>query len=371
VDASKIEETEPSSKLRSNATESTLSPGSAPKTKSAKRPKQVCEWRTQREAFSHFASTEEDTQSQRHIKPVHWYIACRLVLEGGFRPEEVYPRPPFSSEKNVLVYKPELASHRELTVVGGIKTKNVDVVIDKLGVGPTIAVSCKGITGAFRNLTNRLEETIGECNNLHLGYSGLVFGYLFLARAQEKIEETAAAIEAGMAEKQDRNDLAFTEDGDPVDSLLRFYNAMETMNRRMTRTDPDGKYESVGFGLVRVDPDPGTLSETFPPKDSTVNLEHFFSVLYTRYEERYVIAAPSIKHRTRRCEWDVDSPAFKFGQPGGLPGRPDYTPRLADPARRKRRGRASAARTAAQPPISMLLDSMNEQLGLKQTEVKP
>ena len=39
------------------------------------------------------------------------------------------------------------------------------------------------MTGAFRNLTNRMEETIGECTNLHITYPALVFGYLFLIRA--------------------------------------------------------------------------------------------------------------------------------------------------------------------------------------------
>ena len=27
------------------------------------------------------------TQSQEHIKPLHWHIACRLVIEGGFHPD--------------------------------------------------------------------------------------------------------------------------------------------------------------------------------------------------------------------------------------------------------------------------------------------
>lgn len=35
------------------------------------------------------------TQSGEHIKPIHAYCAARLVLEGGFPPEWVSPRPPF------------------------------------------------------------------------------------------------------------------------------------------------------------------------------------------------------------------------------------------------------------------------------------
>ena len=36
----------------------------------------------------------------KHIKPLHWYIACRLVLEGGFNPDHITPRPPFLSRRN-------------------------------------------------------------------------------------------------------------------------------------------------------------------------------------------------------------------------------------------------------------------------------
>jgi hypothetical protein len=35
-------------------------------------------------------------------------------------------------------------------------------VVNKRGLGPVLAVACKGMTGAFRNLINRMEETIGD-----------------------------------------------------------------------------------------------------------------------------------------------------------------------------------------------------------------
>ena len=49
----------------------------------------VCQWIGQGDALRHFATYSGSTQSQQHIKPLHWYVACRLVLEGGFRPEEI------------------------------------------------------------------------------------------------------------------------------------------------------------------------------------------------------------------------------------------------------------------------------------------
>ena len=55
----------------------------------------ACEWWSLRSALAHFVTFRGPTQSQRHIKPLHWYVACRLVVEGGFDPDEIVPRPPF------------------------------------------------------------------------------------------------------------------------------------------------------------------------------------------------------------------------------------------------------------------------------------
>lgn len=116
------------------------------------------------EAFRRFATFAGPTQSQQHIKPLHEYVTARLVLEGGFTPDELRPHPPLRAvpDTNRLVYAPEQATSAEATILGGLKTKNVDIVATKAGSGPVLAISCKGMTGAFRNLTNRLEETIGN-----------------------------------------------------------------------------------------------------------------------------------------------------------------------------------------------------------------
>ena len=81
------------------------------------------------------------------------------------------------------------------------------------GLGPVVAVSCKGMTGAFRNLTNRMEETVGECTNLHIIYPALVLGYLFVVRANRA---TVADGKASTADQQRTrrtapNDIALTD----------------------------------------------------------------------------------------------------------------------------------------------------------------
>jgi hypothetical protein len=96
-----------------------------------------CTWHTLSAALKHFALYTGKTESQRHIKPLHWHVACRLVIEGGFRPDEITPRPPFSIKEgrqlSTLYFDPELGGRGEQTILGGLKTKNVDVVVIKEG----------------------------------------------------------------------------------------------------------------------------------------------------------------------------------------------------------------------------------------------
>src|SRR5258707_12524299 len=140
-----------------------------------------CQWIDGTNAFKQFATHEGKTQRARHIKPLHWYIACRLVLEGGFAPDDITPRPPFTIERknrkgrarNILHYDPAKAGSGEQVILGGLKTKNADVVLNKYHVDPVLAVSCKGVTKAFRNLTTRMQETIGEATKLPSTYHGV------------------------------------------------------------------------------------------------------------------------------------------------------------------------------------------------------
>ncbi len=41
----------------------------------------VCRWTTEADALREFAEFSGKTQSASHIKPLHWYVACRLVIE--------------------------------------------------------------------------------------------------------------------------------------------------------------------------------------------------------------------------------------------------------------------------------------------------
>ena len=282
----------------------------------------VCKWVNQADALKHFATYAGPTQSQQHIKPVHWYVASRLVLEGGFRPEEITPRPPFRDDYSkrdgyVLHFDPALGGGGEATVLGGLKTKNVDVVVAKEGLGPVLAVSCKGMTGAFRNLTNRMEETIGECTNLHITYPALVFGYLFVIRANRLVEEAVAGTlpEGAPPSRQlAANDIAIQKGGEPVESIIRFHSALrELTGRRGIRNDVS-RYEAVSLAMIdMLHGTAGGVLPEFPAYDSPLRIEQFFKTLYLRYDERYVYSAPDLKRVTRRLEWSPSSPALALG----------------------------------------------------------
>lgn len=278
-----------------------------------------CEWLGLADALRRFADHEGGTQAQRHIKPLHWYVACRLVLEGGFLPDEIKPRPPFVSVRrggnHLLRFEPENATGSEATVLGGLKTKNVDIVVDKPGIGPVLAVSCKGMTGAFRNLTNRMEETIGECTNIHIRYPALVFGYLFVIRANwypGAADPAATGRQARAARQFNVDDVAIAEDEQPIEAIVRFHAALrELTGRDGLRADPS-RYEAISLALVDMRAGrAGRVLPSFPHFDSPLRLDRFFKALYRHYDERNVISAPNLAARNRRLEWSPDSPAFE------------------------------------------------------------
>jgi hypothetical protein len=296
----------------------------------------ACQWIDQTSALRTFATYAGQTQSQAHIRPLHWYVACRLVVEGGFRPEEITPRPPFRTQRRQgwqLIHDPDVAEGGEATILGGLKTKNVDVVVTKNGLGPVVAVSCKGAIGALRNLTNRMEEAVGDCTNLHITYPAMVTGYLFVMRAHRQDAMTAAratepsASPATGTRSIAQNDIAIQMSGEPVEAVVRFHNAIrELTGRRGIRNDVS-RYEAAALALV--DPaaaEPGQALTSYPTADSPLRLERFFQTLYLRYDERYVYSAPDLKSVTRRNEWLADSPPFVSPPPGLAL---DYEPRFA------------------------------------------
>jgi hypothetical protein len=263
----------------------------------------TCQWISLREALTAFVQNVSGHQGSGHIKPLHWYVACRLVVEGGFLPDDITPRPPFAvtryGGKVILEHVPEKGCSGERTILGGLKTKDVDVVVTKNGIGPVIAVSMKGTLNAFRNLTNRMEEAVGDCTNLHISYPALVYGFLQVLRANRE------------AEGVQPNDVAICLDGEVSDAIARYHDVMARLAGRDDVRSETTKYEAVALALINPDPPQvGEICKTFPPDNSPLLLSSFFAKLYQQYDQRFIYAAPRLEPITRRVLWDPESPAF-------------------------------------------------------------
>ena len=271
------------------------------------------------EALAEFAASSQ-TQSQAHIRPLHWYIATALVVEGGFRPQTITPTPPFRVEsrrvgniaRNILIYDEAAARPGERTILGGLKTKDVDVVVATSDVGPCLAVSVKGSLNAFRNLTNRMEEAVGDCTNLHISYPALVYGFLHVIRATHELGAPMP------------NDIAIRADGSVAEYIVRYRDALSRLAGRVDVRNEISRYEAIALALVDNTPSGrGMILPDFPHPDNLLRFERFFSTLYRTYDLRFVYSAPLLKGVTERLEWAAESPAFQQAE------LVSFVPRLA------------------------------------------
>lgn len=278
---------------------------------------ETCRWVGLTDALTAFVLAESGTQGQRHIRPMHWYTACRLVIEGGFDPDRITPRPPFTVQRrnrtNELHYDPASAGGGECTVFGGLKTKDIDVVVNVDGVGPCVAISMKGTLNAFRNLTNRLEEAVGDCTNIHIAYPALVYGFIHLLRANTEgpvpprspflVPDERGAVQS--------KDLAVSVAGDVTDFISNYAQAMTRLAGRRDLRDEISRYEAISLVLASPNHESlGQIVRSFPEHSSPLQFSRFFDRIYREYDLRFVYGAPNLRRKTRRLIWASDSPAL-------------------------------------------------------------
>ena len=139
----------------------------------------------------------------------------------------------------------------------------------------------KGTLNAFRNLTNRMEEAVGDCTNLHISYPALVYGFLHVMRANREAEGVSP------------NDVAICQNGDVSDAISRYHDVIARLTGRDDVRSEMTKYEAIALALVNPDPPHvGEIVRTFPPEGSPLLLDDFFSKLYAQYDQRFIYAAP-------------------------------------------------------------------------------
>lgn len=218
-------------------------------------------------------------QSGEHIKPLHQYCSARLVLEGGFPPEWLNPTAPLASKGmtnhvHKLVAEASPRRKEETRVLGGIKYKDVDVTVVVPNIGPALAISAKNTGNAFRNLTNRMEEALGECTNVHMMYPGFVFGFLHLIKFAKEPDVARA-------------DASFDKNGDPLPSIKRYHEVLASLSGRSALTDAGMKYEAVGLLVYRCENGVAEICSHYPAPESAVHFSKFFQRLYDLCDLRF------------------------------------------------------------------------------------
>lgn len=199
-------------------------------------------------------------------------------------------------------------------VLGGLKTKQVDVVVCKPGIGPCLALSAKGARSAFRNFTNRMEEAAGDCTNLHLAYPALVYGFLVVLSANRAGKVPRCIRHLVVPDPQGNikaADTALDAAGSPVAMITRFHDAMYGLANRSGTRDSETRYESVGLLLVSSDDGhEGAIVGAYPPAQSALSYHGFFDRVLRAYDQRFVYFAPELEPVTQRVAWDPASPAL-------------------------------------------------------------
>jgi hypothetical protein len=172
------------------------------------------------------------------------------------------------------------------TVIGAYLPKTVDLVALHPTAGPTLAISVKSLTrGVTKNLTNRVEEYVGEATNLHTRYPMLVFGFLLVLEIRT------------VARTQSDPDIMFDErNGElvPRPLAVRVMERVRTFGDRRPLTDPVGSYEAtttlfaINWTALNsgLGPGPVSFSDSQPPRWSDLSIERFFMRLSEIYQER-------------------------------------------------------------------------------------
>jgi hypothetical protein len=260
------------------------------------------------------------TQSAKHIKTIHEHCATRLILEGGFPPDWISPRPGLESKRltNVryeLKHSPEKANPSEQAVLGGWRYKNADVGVIVPGIGPGLCISIKSTANAFRNLTNRMDEAPGDCANLHMMYPGAVFGYLAFIKYQAPGKDVSTP------------DVSFNADGTPTRSIRRYHDVLAAISGRSVITDSAMRFEAVALVVYRCVGDKAELYPGYPASDSPVHYRNFFTRMYELYDLRFSYLKPN--GPAARKLWSAPSLglAEEYDEQIGFP----WEPRFATP----------------------------------------
>ena len=246
------------------------------------------------------------------IRALQQYVACRLVIEGGFHPDRIRPRPPISVERNrrgaFLHHDPDAWMPGRRTVFGGLVTRKVDVTVTVADIGPVLAVSLKGSDFGFDDVVEGLERVAGGCVNLHMAYPALVCGFWHVVSVDK--DGVARPARGRPTDGRSVPDALDHREGGELD---RYRDALRRLSGRRDLRDDSSRYEACGLTLVRCDDGAGhcVVDSRYPEPGSVLDFNRMFRRLYRVYDRRFVFSAPELRGRTEREVWCVGSPLLK------------------------------------------------------------
>lgn len=257
------------------------------------------------------------------VNSLRRYVANRLVIEGGFDPDWVWPRPPITVDRDrdglLLSHDPEAANADRLTLPGALNAAKPDVTVTIPTIGPVLALSLEGMESVavtrdrVPELTGGLERIAGACVNLHMIYPALVYGFWHVLGASQVQDLVAGAVPDPVGDPGYHGDHARTRTGELAVELRRYCDALARLSERGDIRDDPSRYESCALTLVEQGGglQQGIPNPDYPPSGSLLDYNRMFWRLYAVYDHRFVESTVSLRPRTERKAWHRDSPLLE------------------------------------------------------------
>ena len=272
-----------------------------------------------KEALVRFAFSDP-AQSSGHLGSLRSYVACRLVIEGGFDPDWIRPRPPITVDRDqdgsFLSLDPDAAKRGRRTLPGGLKDAEPDVTVVIPTIGPVLALSLEGTESVavgregVPEITGGLERTAGACVNLHMIYPALVYGFWHVIGASQIQDLIPVAVPGPVGDPVDHGDHALRRNGELGAELQRYHDALARLSQREDIGAAPSRYEACALTLVErgTGPQQGVVCADYPPPGSPLDYNRMFQRLYAIYDRRFVDSTRALRRTTERKVWNRESP---------------------------------------------------------------
>ncbi len=258
-------------------------------------------------------------QSADLVDSLRWYVASRLVIEGGFDPDWVRPRPPITVNRNrhgsLLSHDPDAAKSGRRALLGALRAATPDVSVTIPAIGPVLALSLEGMEGGevthgrVPEMTGGLERIAGSCVNLHMVYPALVYGcwhVIAAAGTQDLVPSALSDPDAGPGDHGDHS----LRNRARAATIRRYHDALVRLSEREDIRDDPSRYEACALTLVEhgAGHHEGTLNADYPPPGSLLDYNRMFERMYAVYDHRFVNSTTALRRTTERRVWHRDSP---------------------------------------------------------------